>query len=159
MSQSRTDKQQTIKGQEAVQQKPIISRAEKTTLLGKACTVTDLAHGQAPRRKLLAASLSTMDLPTHLSFPLCFLMDRSSRTAIFFLASVFRKNFSVIHFLLVLLVSVSTVFSLFQPSMVCKQRNHSSCFYVSMCTPIIATESRLAGSSGCLIARSVIIQV
>ena len=109
--------------------------------------------------KLLAASPSTMDLSTPLWFPLCYLMDRSSRTAIFFLASVFRKNFSVTHFLLVLLVSVSTVSSLFQRSMACKPRNPLSYFYVNTYTPIIARECQLAGSSGCLIARSAMIQV
>jgi hypothetical protein len=31
-------------------EKPFINRAENTTLLGKVCTVPDLAHGQAPRR-------------------------------------------------------------------------------------------------------------
>ena len=52
-------------------EKPIISRAEKTTLLGKVCTVPDLAHGQAPRRK------SIDDGPKHTSLISTLLFDGS----------------------------------------------------------------------------------
>ena len=54
-------------------EKPIINRAEKTTLLGKVCTVPDLAHGQAPRRKSIDDGASHTSLISSMLFDGTFL--------------------------------------------------------------------------------------